>query len=217
MGSGRNGTFDKTPDWRQWAVLTVGMEQLPVGSLRGSVSSDSTKELNDIQQQPGTDSIANYQLPTANRPRSFIQKYWKLFGCTATTFILEPIEGHGLWDGKEVFGTLPKQTAYEGEIAVLTRATIRLKKLKNFWSNVNAVASQMAGAEGFITSYGIGEVPLIKQATFSIWQSKEHMKNFAYKMKDHADVIRKTHKENWYSEEMFVRFKVLAKVVSPHQ
>ena len=217
MGSGRNGTFDKTPDWRQWAVLTVGMEQLPVGSLRRSVSSDSTKELNDIQQQPGTDSIANYQLPTANRPGSFIQKYWKLFRCTATTFILEPIEGHGLWDGKEVFGTLPKQTAYEGEIAVLTRATIRLKKLKNFWSNVNAVASQMAGAEGFITSYGIGEVPLIKQATFSIWQSKEHMKNFAYKMKDHADVIRKTHKENWYSEEMFVRFKVLAKVVSPHQ
>jgi hypothetical protein len=35
------------------------------------------------------------------------------------------------------------------------------------------------------------------------------MKQFAYKMKDHAEVIQKTRKENWYSEDMFVRFKVL--------
>jgi hypothetical protein len=177
MGSGRNGTFDKTPDWRQWAVLTVS----------GDASGVSAEQV------------------------SFINRYWKFCRCTTTTFILQPIEGHGLWDGKEPFGTLPKQTDYDGEIAVLTRATIRLKKLKDFWGNVDAVANQMAGAEGFITSYGIGEVPFIKQATFSIWQSKTHMKNFAYKMKDHAEVIRRTHKEKWYSEEMFVRFKVLGK------
>ena len=23
MGCGRNGTFDKTPDWRQWALLSI--------------------------------------------------------------------------------------------------------------------------------------------------------------------------------------------------
>ena len=124
--------------------------------------------------------------------------------------ILDPIEGHGTWDGKEVFGSLPKQTEYEGLVAVLTRATIRLNKLKSFWKNVNSVATRMNDAPGFITSIGIGEVPWIKQATFSIWQSKEHMKQFAYKMHEHAEVIRKTKKENWYSEDMFVRFKPLA-------
>jgi hypothetical protein len=201
MGSGRNGTFDKTPDWRQWAVLTV--------------------EPSTVDRQPFTD----YESPLtvsdlrstfdgkrSTTPGSFILGYWKFCRCTRTTFILEPIEGHGLWDGKEAFGPLPKQTDYDGEIAILTRATIRLNRLKNFWSHVDGVASQMATAKGFITSYGIGEVPFIKQATFSIWQSKEHMKNFAYKMKDHAEVIRKTHKEQWYSEEMFVRFKVLARI-----
>ena len=68
----------------------------------------------------------------------------------------------------------------------------------------------MSGANGFITSFGIGEVPWIKQATFSIWRSKADMKKFAYTMQQHADVIRKTRKENWYSEDMFIRFVPLA-------
>ena len=97
-------------------------------------------------------------------------------------------------------------------IAVLTRATIRLSKLRSFWKNVDGVARDMAGADGFITSLGIGETPFIKQATFSIWESKAHMKQFAYQAREHAEVIRKTRKGDWYSEDMFVRFKILASV-----
>lgn len=103
---------------------------------------------------------------------------------------------------------MPVKSAYEGPIAILTRATIRLSKLAPFWRNVASVANQMAGAKGFITSVGIGEMPLIKQATFSIWQSKEDMKNFAYQMKEHKEVIVKTRTEKWYSEDMFTRFKI---------
>lgn len=171
MGCGRNGTFDKSPDWQQWALLEVGNH--------------------------------------ATTP-TFIQKWWKLFRCEIWTLQLQPIEGHGTWDGQTCFGQLPKQTDYEGRIAVLTRATIRLSKLNSFWKHVPAVADSMATADGFITSIGIGEVPLVKQATFSIWASKAQMKNYAYRMKEHADVIRKTHSENWYSEEMFVRFTILS-------
>ena len=172
MGCGKNGTFDKTPDWRQWAVLTV----------------------------------VNYHSST-----NIVLKNWfKFFKAEVLTIVLKPIEGHGTWDGKQVFGNLPKQTDYEGLIAVLTRATIRLSKVKNFWANVDAVASQMLGAKGFVTSFGIGEVPFIKQATFSIWDSKANMKNFAYNLHQHKDVIRKTHKENWYSEDMFTRFVPIA-------
>jgi acyl-ACP thioesterase len=35
------------------------------------------------------------------------------------------------------------------------------------------------------------------------------MKSFAYQMKEHASIVQKTRKENWYSEEMFVRFKII--------
>ena len=114
-----------------------------------------------------------------------------------------------MWDVKKIFGDLPKQTEDTVTVAVLTRATIRINRLKNFWKNVNAAASGMATASGFILSYGIGEVPWIKQATFSVWQNKESMKAYAYKMQTHADVIKKTRKENWYKEELFVRFQII--------
>jgi hypothetical protein len=35
------------------------------------------------------------------------------------------------------------------------------------------------------------------------------MKAFAYKMQEHRNVIQKTRTRNWYSEEMFTRFRVL--------
>lgn len=184
MGSGKNGTFDKRPDWRQWAVLAAGT--VPQSFTQTSL----------------LPSIYGH----------LIAAYWKLFRCKTITYILQPIEGHGLWSGKEPFGTLPRKTDYEGKIAVLTRATIRRKKLDRFWSHVEAVAQQMTTAEGFITSYGIGEMPYIRQATFSIWESKEAMRQFAYKLPLHAEVVQKTRKENWYSEDLFVRFKILAEV-----
>jgi len=147
---------------------------------------------------------------TATSIPSFIYKYWKFFNCDIKEFLLQPIEGHGLWDKKNVFGNLPKQTAYNGPVAVLTRATIRLSRLEHFWSNVNSVASAMHDAKGLIISYGIGEMPWIKQATFSIWQDKNAMKNFAYSLQQHKEVIHKTRSEDWYKEELFVRFRILS-------
>ena len=136
--------------------------------------------------------------------------YWKIFHCRLKQFILQPIEGYGLWDGKEVFGKLQKQSGFTGPVAVLTRATIRLKSLKNFWKEVGSVANKMKSAQGFIMSYGIGEVPFIKQATFSVWKDKTSMQAFAYSTQEHATVIRKTRNENWYREELFVRFCIIS-------
>lgn len=140
----------------------------------------------------------------------FIHHYWRFFNCSITKIELEPLEGHGFWDKKEVFGKLPKSSNYDGAVCVLTRATIRLKRLRNFWRNVSGAAHDLNHAEGFITSYGIGEIPWIKQATVSLWESKQSMKNYAYKMQHHREVIQKTRQENWYKEEMFVRFRIIS-------
>jgi hypothetical protein len=191
MGSGKSGTFDKVPDLRQWAILAIH----PL-SVEKNIALD---------QVIGIDSIVKKALGT------FIAGWTKLFCSSCHTYLLEPIEGHGLWNGKAVFGDLPKSGDYEGEIAVMTRATIRLNKLGRFWSHVESAANEMAKAPGFIKSYGIGEWPWIKQATFSIWESKAAMRDFAYKSQHHKDIIRKTHSEGWYSEEMFVRFKIRSK------
>lgn len=140
----------------------------------------------------------------------FIYKYFRFFNCDVKEFLLEPIEGHGLWNGKKVFGEFENKPGHNGSIAVLTRATIKLNCLKNFWKNVDSVAKKMSTAQGLIVSYGIGEMPWIKQATFSVWENKNLMKDFAYNMREHTAVINKTRKENWYKEELFVRFRILS-------
>ncbi len=204
LGCGKNGTFDVHPDWGQYAVLTAGRWQSAVASCQFPVSSS---QVNNYKQQ-----TTNHKLLYG----SFINWWWRFFKCETYTVVLEPIEGYGKWDGKTIFGNLSGQSDYNGVTAVLTRATIRLKRLKNFWQHVDGVTSNMANATGFILSVGIGEMPWIKQGTFSVWQSKEHMKTFAYKMQEHTEVIRKTRQENWYSEEMFIRFKPIASFGSLH-
>lgn len=184
LGCGKGGTFSKTPDWQQWGLLAV-------------MNDESLTNITDQQ---------TLQQKAYGR---FISGWWKFFGCETWTVLLQPIEAHGSWDGKEAFGPLPAKSDYEGPIAVLTRATIRPGKRSRFWEHVEAVSNDMRKADGFRFSVGIGESPWLRQATFSIWASKQQMKQFAYKMPRHADVIQKTRKEKWYSEDMFVRFKVL--------
>lgn len=143
------------------------------------------------------------------KERSFVSRWWKRFAREQWTVLLEPVMSHGSWDGQQPFGTSFEKNPVEGPIAVLTRATIRLNKLKGFWANVDGVAQLMSRAPGFITSFGIGEAPFFRQATFSVWASVEDVKNFAYKSPEHAEVIKKTREENWYSEELFARFKII--------
>jgi len=139
---------------------------------------------------------------------SFINSWWNIFTTEKWTIVCEPLQSHGKWDSKEPFGK-PDIKVIDGPVAVLTRATIRLNKLKGFWANVDSVANIMADTPGFITSFGIGEAPVYRQATFSIWKSIEDVKAFAYTSKEHAEVIKKTRNENWYSEELFARFKIV--------
>lgn len=184
LGCGKNGSFDIKPDWNQWAIL-VFMNELP--DLQNI--DEKTADLHTILYGP------------------FISKWWKRFSCETWTIALELIDGHGSWDGKKLFSDTKDIKKTAGPIAVLTRATIKLSKVGDFWQNVAPVSNQMKFASGLITSIGIGEMPLLRQATFSIWESMDHMKSFAYSMHEHREVIKKTRKEKWYSEDMFLRFR----------
>ncbi len=185
MGSGKNGTFDKSPDWQQWAILTV--------------QDDFNAQLESLEAADAVQKFAG----------SFIAGWLSFFKCETYTILMEAIESHGFWDGKKAFGALPAKSPYEGAVAILTRATIRLNKLSYFWENVAPVANEMRVAKGFLFSAGVGEIPWIKQATFSVWKTKEDMKAFAYGMQVHTEVIKKTRQQNWYSEDMFTRFRIL--------
>jgi hypothetical protein len=89
---------------------------------------------------------------------------------------------------------------------VLTRAKIRFRKLFSFWSKVGSVSHTLSNYDGLVLSIGIGEWPLIQQATLSLWKTQAEMMNYAYKNEKHKEVVLLTRKLNWYSEELFARF-----------
>lgn len=126
---------------------------------------------------------------------------------------LAPIKAHGLWDGANPFDyttQLTETAAPDGEpVLVLTRASIRLRKTPRFWRYVAPVSATIAEAPGVRAAIGLGELPIVRQATVSLWDSAQAMQDYAYRSEKHKEVIRLTRQEDWYSEEMFARFRVL--------
>ncbi len=138
------------------------------------------------------------------------KKFYKLNGHAIQhwSVLMSPFQAHGKWDNQNPFQITEK---YDGisPIGVITRATIKPKFLYQFWKDVPAVSESIDDKAGRLFSIGIGELPLILQSTFSIWESKKHMEDFAYHSKYHKEVVHKTRKLGWYSEELFARFIIL--------
>jgi hypothetical protein len=135
---------------------------------------------------------------------TFFKNYQKRSSEHVTAY-LNSAEAHGFWDGTQPFqknATLAK----DKPVVVLTRARIRFRKLWSFWSKVGTVSQSLEGYDGLVLSIGVGEWPLIQQATISIWKTQAEMMDYAYKNPRHKEVVLLTRKLNWYQEELFARF-----------
>lgn len=124
------------------------------------------------------------------------------------TVFLRPTRVRGRWNGRQPFAPSAAPPP-DAPIAVLTRATIRLSRLGRFWALVPTTNRALADAEGVLFSIGIGEMPFVRQATFSVWRSEADLRAYAHRGDAHALAIRRTYAEDWYAEELFARFAVL--------
>jgi len=122
------------------------------------------------------------------------------------TLYLHTLQAHGKWDGANPFPTVAVP-GYEGQLmGVLTRATIRPSRLLRFWRSVPNSSQMILRHPGHLFSIGIGELPLIQQATFSLWSDLESVRRYAYQEGPHKKVVQQTRRYDWYSEELFARF-----------
>lgn len=121
--------------------------------------------------------------------------------------VLAPVGAHGSWGGCDPLAGAMTVDGDTGPVAVLTRATVRATRLRTFLRAVPPVDAVLDDAEGLLAAVGIGEVPVGRQATFSLWRDAAAIQSFAYRDRTHAEVVERTRSENWYGEEWFARFR----------
>ena len=92
-------------------------------------------------------------------------------------------------------------------VAVLTRATVRARHWRAFVGAGRRVSVEVAAAPGLLAVVGIGEAPLGRQATFSLWRRGADAHAFAYGRPEHLTAVRRTRAEGWYGEQLFARFQ----------
>lgn len=140
---------------------------------------------------------------------SALIRHWRDKSVTEFSADLSPISVHGKWSKKEPFqsiGVIDK--SWNGQVAAITRARIKWRKNLIFWRSVPPVTESLRSSPGLVSAIGIGEAPIGLQGTFSLWESGDAVRNFAYRGEAHKAAIAATHREDWYAEELFARFAV---------
>jgi heme-degrading monooxygenase HmoA len=123
------------------------------------------------------------------------------------TIFMKNILARGSWSDQNPFDLHPDLDASNEWLCIITRATIRWQKLYSFWKYVPTSEKPLDDNDGLLYTKGIGEIPIIQMATFSVWKNMEALKKFAYESEAHRVAIQKTRELDWYSEEMFCRFQ----------
>ncbi|MFM7658631.1 MAG: spheroidene monooxygenase [Burkholderiaceae bacterium] len=123
------------------------------------------------------------------------------------SMILQPASARGSWDGVslQAGSAIPSNAP----IAALTRASIRPSAAAAFWRYAPAAQAGLATAEGCELAIGLGEAPILRQATFSVWQNAAAMDAYA-RTGAHEEAIRAAWRHTFFSESMFVRFAPLS-------
>lgn len=128
------------------------------------------------------------------------------------TLRLRPLWSRGSWDGHQLFDVTPsrRDVDWPGSILMLTRSSLRATRATRFYRAVPAIAADIRKADGLQVAFGIGEAPLLRQGTVSIWSSLEAMTAFSRNSHAHSAAVRATHSIGWYDEELFAGFAIEA-------
>ena len=123
----------------------------------------------------------------------------------------------GSWDG-HAFDVTPEDKLghyahdpIHPAMAAITRASIRPAKAVAFWRYAPAAQVDLARSPGCEVAMGLGEAPLVRQCTFSVWRDTQAMLDYAH-TGAHQLAIQAAYKNNFFSESMFMRMRLLRSI-----
>jgi len=93
-------------------------------------------------------------------------------------------------------------------VASLTRGSISASKAVAFWRYTPATQKDLEHSAGCALAVGLGEAPVLRQCTFSVWDSTKSMTDYAHQGA-HLKAIAAAQKYKFFTESMFVRMQVL--------
>jgi hypothetical protein len=134
-------------------------------------------------------------------------KAWRKKSVSEFRVVLDPIASTGMWSKQKPFEP-SAPTNFDGQVVAITRARIKATQTMRFFKSVPPVTASLHSSPGLISTIGIGEAPIGLQGTFSLWESMQAIKDFAYKGAAHQKAIAQTSEFDWYAEELFARFAV---------
>lgn len=132
---------------------------------------------------------------------------WRAHASELVIARLRACSSRGSWGGETI--GVGSAVAPRGRVASLTRASIRLGRAAQFWRRAPPAQASLDAAVGCLFAVGLGEAPVLRQATFSIWRNTAAMDAYA-RTGAHLEAIRAARSGDHFSESMFVRFEVLS-------
>lgn len=134
--------------------------------------------------------------------------------CWTGVMAVQSARGH--WDKQAWQASTPEalgdpvsaKVRASGPFAVLTRASIVPTKAMAFWRYAPAAQADLGHAPGCLLAMGLGEAPLVRQCTFSLWQDTAAMLQYAHQGA-HQVASAAAYKHQFFSESLFVRMQVL--------
>ncbi|SDL40191.1 hypothetical protein SAMN05421869_125128 [Nonomuraea jiangxiensis] len=214
LGTGRGRSMSLGADLRRWALFAVwrGEDDLEEFLRTSPIAARWRTEARELWQVRLTPVASRGSWSGRNPLRGACRRRDPLRGAWQDG---DPLPGAGPGrdllpgapSGGESFdGAAVRGGGAEGPVAVLTRASIRLHRLPAFYRSVPQVDDLLRRQEGCLASIGLGEWPLARQATFSLWRDRAAVRAFAYRGEAHRRVIDRVRVHDWYAEELFARF-----------
>lgn len=119
------------------------------------------------------------------------------------------VRAHGRWGAlaADALPTADPDVAdIGGPVVVLTRASIRPRATLAFRRASRSFGGATGAAAGNRAVVGVGERPIARLGTVSVWESAAAAGDFALHHTEHAAAMNAARADGWFREELFATF-----------